>query len=314
MIAKRPRRTNRNHFALLINRAAAGYQEALISKLIGAISKAGESYTVYEPASALDLLRQSEVACGLRRATSDLPRPYEKAGKVTALIACGGDGTFNLAARAAWRTDLPIGLYPMGRLNNIARSLYGGVDTDNAIKHFLEGRSTQADVGMAGNLPFYGSVGLGFTERLAEELSRRNPPRFAIGWSQLSAEVAAKVTPEKIVLRVDSFRFEIAPLMLNINLLAYSAGLPLTPPSIAGDGFAEIVFDVGPTAGHFSSFVRLIHKKKYLYGDDFRLYRGRSIMMQPVKGRVLCLDGEPVAVPAETLEIKIEDKKLHILH
>ena len=314
MTAKRPRRTKRNHFALLVNPKASGYQESAVSKLIQAIGKAGHSYTLYEPESATDLLKQAEVACGLRRATAQLPRPYAKAGKVTALVACGGDGTFNLAARAAWRTDLPVGLLPLGKLNNIARSLYGDADPDTATARILKGETVATDVGSAGNLPFYGSIGIGFTVELVEELSQHTPPRFAIGWSQLSAQVAARVQPEAIVLRVDSFRFEVQPLMLNVNLLPYSAGLPLTPASIPGDGYAEIVFDVGPSAGHFSQYARLIFKKKYLYGDEFRLYRARSIMMQPVKGRLLCLDGEPVAVPADTLEIKIEEKKLQVLH
>jgi diacylglycerol kinase family enzyme len=314
MLRKRQRKVKKSHYALLVNRKAHGYQKREVSRLITAIRSDGGSYTLYEPDSALDMVRQAEVACGLRQATARLPRPFERGGKVTALVACGGDGTFNLVARAAWKTGLPVGIYPLGRLNNIALSFYGTVEPERAIKHVLSPKARPTDVGVAGNLPFYGSIGVGFIPGLIEELQQRTPPRMAVGWSRLGAETAAGVTREKTVIKVDAFRFEVQPLMLNINLLPYSAGLPISPASIPDDGHAEIIFDVGPDAGEFSAYTRLILKRRFLYGEGFRLYRGRHIALTPVKGRILSLDGELIELPANALEIKIEEKKLQVLH
>jgi len=298
----------------LVNRAAYGYQPRLISRLLETIRANNCSYTVYEPDSAMDLLRAAEVAAGLRKAGHALPRPYLRGGKVTSLVACGGDGTFNLVARAALKAGLPVGHYPLGRLNNFANAFYGTVDLNKVAKHILSSGVRESDTAQAGNLPFFGSVGLGFTVRLVEELQSRSVPRLALGWSQLGARAASGVEFKRVVLKVDSFRFEVSPAILSVNLLSHSAGLPLSPASIPDDGHAEVLFDTSPETGDFSAFTRLIFKKKFLYGDEVRLYRGKVISMQPVKGRTMCLDGELVELPTDFVEIKISEKKLQVLY
>jgi diacylglycerol kinase family enzyme len=313
MIRKRQRRSKKGHYALLVNRKAANYQAKAVSRLISAIRSKGDSYSLFEPETAADLLKQSEVAAGLRKANARHPRPFARGGKVTALVACGGDGTFNLVARAAHKTGLPIGILPIGRLNNLAASFYGSADLDQAIKQIISSSVRPTDVALAGNLPFFGSIGLGFTPRLVEELERGRPPRFALGWSQLAAKASSRVEPKDLILKVDSFRFEIQPLMLNVNLVSHSAGLPMSPASLPDDGHVEVIFDTGNQSGNFSSFVRLIHKRKYLYGEEIRLYRGSVVLVQAVRGRTLCLDGELIVLPTDALEIKVEEKKLQIL-
>ena len=304
---------HKGHYALLVNRSAFGYNEKAVARLVAAIRAHDLSYTVYEPSNALDLQRQAEVAAGLRQATQFLPRPYERGGKVTGLVACGGDGTFNLVARAAARAGLPIGHYPLGRVNSFANSFYGTADPARTIKGVLSSGAHAYDTAMAGNVPFFGSVGLGFVPQLLAELDNRPLPRLALGWAQLGARAASKVEVKRTVIKVDAFRFEIQPVILNINIVSYSAGLPLTPSSVPDDGQLEIIFDAGAQAGNFSSFTRLILKKKYLYGDEVRLYRGRAITIEPVAGRRLYLDGELIELPADILDIRIGDKKLQVL-
>jgi diacylglycerol kinase family enzyme len=313
MIRKRQRRSKKEHYALLVNRKAAGYQAKAVSSLISAIRSRGHSYSVWEPESAMDLLRQSEVAVGLRQANEKYTRPFARGGKVTALVSCGGDGTFNLVARCAHKTDLPVGLLPLGRLNSLAASFYGSTAVDVAIKKIVSPSVRPADVGLAGNLPFFGSLGIGFLPRLVEHLADEGRPKFSLGWSKLAAKAAAEVEPRDLILKIDAFRFEIQPMMLNVNLVSYSGGLPLSPASVVDDGHVEVIFDAGNQAGNFSSFVRLIGKGKYLYGDQFRLFRGSVVLLQAVKGRTLCLDGEFIDLPTEALEIKVEDKKLQVI-
>ncbi len=313
MIRKRQQRTGKSHFAILVNHAASGYRKAAVDRLISAIRDSGGTYTIYEPETAVDLLKQAEVASGSRRSSRAYPAPYARGGKVTSLIACGGDGTFNLCARAALAGNLPIGCLPMGKMNNIARYLYADTGVESAIKAIMGGEYRQIDVGRAADIPFFGSIGLGFIPHLFEELSEQKAPRFALGWSQLGARIAGGVAQKKTLLKVDSFRFEIRPIILNVNLLPYSVGLPLTTASIDDDGHAEIVFDQGDDPGYFASYTRLILKKRYLYGNEVRLYRGKAITCQPVRGRSLYLDGEIISVPNDILEIHIDQKQLSVL-
>ena len=71
------------------------------------------------------------------------------------------------------------------------------------------------------------------------------------------------------------------------------------------DGRAEVIFDLGNKIGEFGTYTRLIQKRKYLYGNDIRLYRGATITVQPTRGRLLYLDGELLELPTNVLEIQV---------
>ncbi len=313
MIRRRQRKVQKGHLALVVNKQAANFSERAIEKLISAIRSQGMAYTVYEPDSAAELLKSAEVAAGLRQATPQHPRPYERGGPVTGLVACGGDGTFNLVARAALKAGLPIGIYPQGKMNNLSQAFYGTSDPSSAIKNLLSGKARASDVALAGNIPFFGSIGLGFAPQLLQELKDRSLPRLSLSWSQLGSRTAAGVVVERTIVKVDAFRFEIRPIILNINVVSHSLGLPLTPSSVPDDGQVEMVFDAEQPPGNFSGFTRLIKKRKYLYGDAFRLFRGREISIEPVAGRMLYLDGELIKLPTDLLEVRIENEKLQVL-
>ncbi len=313
MIRRRQQRAKKPHFAILVNKKAEGYEPRAVKKLTEAVKAAGGYHSVFEPSSAMDMMHQAEVAVGLAKPTNDLSLPFARAGKVTALIAVGGDGSFNLVARAAVRADLPVGVLPLGKLNNISRHLYGSTDPGAVTKRLVSGTYDKIDCGRVADQYFFGSVGLGFVSHLAQELEGRSVPRFGIGWSKLGSRTAAGVPLKKTVLKVDSFRFEASPIIINVNLLPYSAGLPLSPASIDNDGMAEIILDQGNKPGEFSAYTRLIFKKKYLYGNEVRLYRGREITIQPLRGRTLYLDGELVKLPTEILEIRVDNKKLSVI-
>jgi len=313
MIRRRQQRAKKPHFAILVNKKAENYDSRAVEKLTKAIKAAGGYHSVFEPPGAADLLRQAEVAVDLRKPTGNLQLPFARGGKITALIACGGDGCFNLVARTAMKADIPAGVLPLGKLNNIARFLYGTLDQAQVIKRLISGAYEKVDCGRVADQIFFGSVGLGFISHLAQELEGKAVPRFAIGWSQLGSRTASNVPLKKTILKVDSFRFEASPVIVNVNLLPYSAGLPISPASIADDGMAEIILDQGNNPGDFSAYTRLIFKRNYLYGNEVRLYRGKEITIQPLRGRTLYLDGELLKLPTDILEIRIENKKLSVI-
>jgi diacylglycerol kinase family enzyme len=313
MQRSRHQKDKTSHFALLVNRKATGYQPKQIEQLIDAIKKRGGYYTTFEPDTAMGLYRQAQQIVQSPKDSPELATHVAKRGEFTALVACGGDGTFNLVARAAMESELPVGILPMGRFNNIAQYLYKSTAPADAIAKVLAGDYKKIDSGMAADQPFFNAIGIGFLPELAESLKVTRPPRFGFGWSQLGAKVASEVKIEKLVIKIDAFRFEISPIMLNIHLLPLAAGLPFATAALIDDGHAEVIFDQGGQVGEFSSITRAIQKGKFLYGTDVRMFRGQTINIQPVKDRVLYLDGELVPLPTTVLPIKIGDKQVKVL-
>lgn len=310
MARSRHQREQSGHYAVLVNKRASQYSRRAVSKLLEAIKKRGSRYSIFEPDTAMALLKQAQQVAPDSGKSARTSGKTGQRGDISALIACGGDGTFNLVARAAIEADMPVGALPLGQFNNIARHLYGTADVDAAIAAILAGNYRKIDVGFAADQPFISAVGLGFVPELFQLLKGQKLPRFGFGWSQIGAKAAAGVKLTQLTIKIDAFRFEVSPILLNVNLLPYAAGIPFSPASIADDSRAEIIFDMGTKLGEFSSLTRVMLKGKYLFGNDIRMYRGQAITIQPTKGRMLYLDGELIPLPTNVLSIKVGEKQV----
>ena len=311
MIRRRRQRTKHAHFGLLVNPQASEYSREKVDALISAIRDADGYYTIFQPDTEDRMVKMARATLGLKRARWSVPHAISRRGKISALVACGGDRTVNVTAGLASEADIPMGILPMGRFNNIARSLLETLNPD--YPRIVQAQFRLIDMGMVDKRPFVGSIGFGFVPHLASHLEGRRIPRFAISWSKLGGRAAADIQPVKTVLKLDSFMFEIAPLILNVNLLPYSVGLPLAPASIPDDGHAELIFDQGDQMGEFSRFTRLIVKRQYYFGDGVRLYRGQMISLNWQRSQPMYIDGEIVDVSSGEMAVQILEKQLKVI-
>ncbi|MFH2048343.1 MAG: diacylglycerol kinase family protein [bacterium] len=309
---QRQQKGPQSHYLILVNKKAAEYSRRSVSRLIGAIKRSGGNFTVEEPTSAVDLLNIGYRACGLKKSHHPLPQYMMRRGKVTSLIAAGGDGTVNLVAQIALKGDYPMGILPMGRFNNIARSFDPELDIGNFIKMIIKRNYLPIDTMKFDNEIVIGSLGIGFTVELYQLLKNKKAPRFGFRWASLSQKALSNVQAQKMTIKVESFRFDVNPAMLTVNMLPYVLGLPMTPISSTNDNLAEIIFDAGQAKNEISSFVKQVHKGRYIYGSSVRMYRGAAINIAPVNGRQALLDGEIVNVVKDEIELSINEQKLKI--
>lgn len=296
---KRPRQTTRSTLGIVINEKSGNFSQKKIDTLIGEIARSRHNWHIIKAE------QEKEVVFQLKKLISRRP---------VGIIACGGDSTVNLVARYLIRRTCALGIYPSGKFNNIYRSLYGEPDTKKAIKHILSKETRKIDYGLAGGNFFLGSIGLGLIPELHELIRQKKVPRFGIGWSRLASLGAAAVKITDTTLAIDEFKFNISPRLININLLPHSIGLPLTPTSIDDDGSAEIIFDIGRDQAIMSGYIRKIFKRKYIYSDEIRMFRGRKISISPARGRKMYIDGEVIKISSEALNIGVYENKIRIYH
>ena len=301
------------HYCIFVNQKAANYNSSPIKKLTAEIRKKGDNYTIFEPDTAFNLMNTALKAVGIKKWHREVPKTFLQRGKVSTLVACGGDGTVNLVARAALNADLPVAIIPMGKFNNIARSLNKDISADSAPKIILKNKYRKIDSGKIGEQLFFGSAAIRFTPALQQLLADSSLSRFAFKWGQHASKVVTDIKAEKLIVKIDAFRFEVSPTILNINLLSHSVGIPFSNSSIPDDSHAEVILDFENNKKNISQFVRQLYKEKYLYNNEFKLFRGQNISIQPVKGETLYLDGELVELPNEVLNIEIMDKQLKII-
>ncbi|MEP0827044.1 MAG: NAD(+)/NADH kinase [bacterium] len=294
---QRFRPPNRSTLYLVVNKAASDYLPKKIDSLIAELKKENREFHLIDtdsPAGASTLIRQA------------VNRHPE------GIIACGGDGTVNLVAQHLARRSPILGIFPLGKFNNIYRSLYGEPDTGQAIKHFLSGRARRIDHALVDGNLVLGSLAIGLIPELNEIIGKRRIPRFGISWSRYASQAAARVQQTPISIKMDAFQFDIAPRLLNINLLPYTLGLPMTGASLDDDGKAEVIFDVGDGKAILSGYIRMIFKKKYIYSDEIRIYRGHKILLTPLRGKNLYLDGDIIPIKSESLSVEVFEKKIRL--
>lgn len=312
MKRKRQQKQKHIHFCIFVNKRATNYSRRFVKRLTDKIRNAGGYFTIFDPDSPGGMVVTSQQAVGLREWQRNAPHNFVRRGEVTALIAVGGDGTFNLIARAAYKSVLPIGILPMGRDNNIAKSIMGTDDPGEAVKIIMKRNYQKIDVARVGKQLFFGSAGIGFIPALAEHLQNTKLPRFSIGWSRMGSKVVEKVNTHKATVKIDSFRFDMPVYMININLLPFTAGLELSPASIADDRKAELIIDMNSDKKIFSSYLKHLKKGNYYYGSEIKLFRGQDISLESVWKSKLYLDGELFDINEDKLEVKFTDYPLKV--
>jgi diacylglycerol kinase family enzyme len=286
-------------YNIIVNRRAAGFSEKHLQDLTTRLSKGRIKVFVHEPETAEDTVRR------VKWLTNKKPGAF---------IACGGDGTINLIARLLIRRTIALGIYPMGRFNNIYRSLFGEPDLTEAREHITARKIRKIDYAYAARHFFIGSLSIGLLPEMMSLLQKRKTPRFAISWSRLASQASAGINVTPTSIKVDAFGFQLNAQTISINLLSHSLGLPVTPASICDDGKGEITFDTGPDRAIMSSYIRHLYKKKFVYSDDIRMFRGQKIALKPMNRRRLLVDGELIECGQPELNVDIYRQRIRILH
>ena len=117
---RKSRRTTEN-FGILVNQSAANYDHRVVDDLITEIKRKRANFSIAEPSSAMGLMQRAQTMAGLRRIRGSRSAEEHRRGKITKLVVCGGDGTFNLAARAALKEGA-LALAWASRRGNAANS------------------------------------------------------------------------------------------------------------------------------------------------------------------------------------------------
>lgn len=312
MQRKRVTRQKQMHLCILVNKKSARYNPKYIKKLIGAIRKQGGYYSVFEPDSEQGLYFTAMKCVGLKRWHRSIPQNFTRRGKVTGLIACGGNSTANTVGRVAMTAGIPFGVLPSGETNDIAHGFYNTIDPDRIIPQLVSRKYQQFDIGKAGKYYFFSSVGVGFLPSLMNLLEKEGRPKFAFGWQRLGGKAIQKIKAPETVIKIDAFRFEAAPSLLNIHLLPYAAGIAFSPLSQPDDNTAEIIFNVKSDENEIGPYLKQLVKKKYIYGEEIKLFRGTRISLESIQFKEVVIDGDIKKVDFDQLDIIVQEKKLKV--
>ncbi len=248
---------------------------------------------------------------GYPRHASEIAREAVKDG-FKRVIAAGGDGTVNEAARALINTDVALGIIPLGSGNGLARDLGIPIDTEKALDIIARGHTRAIDYGTANEHIFFCTCGFGFdafiSDRFADD--RKRGPLCYVR-NVLESVVDFKSDDYELTYDDGTIR-ERAFILTCANASQYGNEAHIAPGASLDDGKMNVsilkplnALEIPQTT--LQLFTRNIDKNSKmttLVTRRLRIKRSRSGVMH--------VDGEPLHADKE-IDVRIFHKGLHVL-
>jgi diacylglycerol kinase (ATP) len=215
------------------------------------------------------------------------------------VVAAGGDGTVGTVAAQLVGTDVALGIFPLGSVMNIGRSLGIPRDLDEAAEIIRAGHVRAMDVGEANGTLFYEATSVGLSAAVFSESERIDEGEYggAIG----AIRALLDFRPHRVELKLASGETvdTLALLVVVANGPYTGFGFTLAPEADLDDGMFDIAvfrrFSKTELVRHFASIAlgrRAFSPKVSTYRSDrVRITSRRSL---PVRADATDLGTTPV--------------------
>ena len=226
------------------------------------------------------------------------------------IIAIGGDGTINKVATALIKTDIPLGIIPMGSGNGLARHLGIPMDPSEALNKALTGHKIIIDACAIDNNLFFCTAGIGFDAMVAETFDNRKK-RGIINY--IIAVIISLFKYEPIDIELESGKKEKIFLMTFANANQYGNNAYISPHSNIQDAQFEIIKiknnnPINLLLISLRLFLKKIHKSKAV-----EIIPSNKTTIKYVAGGPLHIDGESIKTKNANLQVDILPAALNVI-
>jgi YegS/Rv2252/BmrU family lipid kinase len=240
------------------------------------------------------VVRTKSLAHGVDKALTAV-----EAGELPVVIS--GDGMVGAIGGAmAGVGEVPLGIVPVGRGNDLARVLGIPTDPEEAIAVVLAGHSRTIDIGEANGLPFIGIASFGFdsvANRIANE--SRLGGNLVYAWAALRTLVAWK--PARFTIAIGEQRTRIEGYSVIVaNNKAYGGGMYVAPDAELDDGEFDVVTIARVGKLRFLSNLPKVFKGTHVRNDEVEVVRTARLSVSASRPFAVYADGEHLTdLPAD---------------
>ena len=208
-------------------------------------------------------------------------------------VVMSGDGLIGIVGGALAGGDVPMGIVPAGRGNDLARVLGIPTDPQQAAAVLAIGNQRTIDVGEANGKRFLGIASTGFDSecnRIANE-TKLIRGRWVYAYSLLRAIAAWK--PARFTLRIgeENLRFT-GYSVAACNSTSFGGGMLIAPNASLDDGEFDIVMisEVGKL--RYVSNLAKVFKGTHLDNEEVRVVRSSQLELSASRPFAVYADGE----------------------
>lgn len=166
----------------------------------------------------------------------------DAAGSFDLVIIGGGDGTLSAAADALLETGLPLGIWPMGNANDLARTLGISLELTEAARIIAALRTRRIDLGRVNGRCFFNVAGVGLSVDIADRLTSAEKQRWGIlaylrrSWEAVHAakHFHARVTCDGVTDAFEAIQIAVG------NGRHYGGGMTIVDDASIDDGRLDV--------------------------------------------------------------------------
>jgi YegS/Rv2252/BmrU family lipid kinase len=275
--------------ALLVNPASGGGRSReLLPKVEQALDKRRIEFRV-EPTRSAD------------HAISEAVRAVE-AGEVPVVMS--GDGLVGIVGGALAGSEIPLGILPGGRGNDLARVLGIPNDPDGAVEVLETGSVREIDIGEANGRRFLGIASVGFDSdcnRLANETRLIKGP-LVYAYSALRTLAGWK--PARFTLKVGDRSLRFSGYTVAVaNSKAYGGGMFIAPDAELDDGDFDVVMVGNVGKLRWLRNLPKVFKGTHVDNPEVEVFRTPQLELDASRPFAVYADGEHLTDLPATLRI-----------
>ena len=197
---------------------------------------------------------------------SALLQQHIKEMKPDRVVAVGGDGTVQMAAKELLGTGIPLGILPAGSANGMAKELNIPNAPEQALDIIVQGQIKSADVIRINNNDICLHLSdIGLNAKLIKYFEQSNW-RGKFGYARVLFKALRNKRPMKVNIKLNETKVERDAFMVVLaNATKYGTGATINPQGSLYDGFFEVViikkFSIGEIFKMFVEFLPLNPQK-----------------------------------------------------
>jgi YegS/Rv2252/BmrU family lipid kinase len=227
---------------------------------------------------------------GLEHGVEQALRAIE-AGEVPVVIS--GDGLLGAVGGAMAGAEVPLGIVPGGRGNDLARVLGIPTDPEGAVEVLLGGRSRRIDVGEANGERFLGIVSVGFDSEANRLANQTGFLRGNLVYAYAALRTLIGWKPARFTIQVGERQSTVRGYSVSVaNSRAFGGGMYIAPDAELDDGEFDVVAVGAVGKLRFVGNLPKVFKGTHVDSDEVQVFRAPRLELTASRPFPVYADGE----------------------
>jgi len=232
--------------------------------------------------------------------------------KFDIIVAVGGDGTVNEVVQGIGRSQVLLGIVPVGSGNGLARHLQIPLEPERAVQAINKLNIRTIDLATINGYPFASIAGLGFDARVANRY-RKVKKRGFYGYFRVVSREYFRYREREFTLIFNDRKITRKAILLSIaNSNQFGYNTIIAPTAEPDDGLLDIVIVRKFPLGELPRIIGQLYTGKIDQTAYIESSKTKEIFIERKRGKRVNIDGEAIKLGREIF-IRIQPAAIRVI-